>query len=310
MTARGALRKKPILRPAPGMVYNTHKKGGGSAVKKSGTVCAALLLLALVSCTPTPVPTVPPSPTPDPYANEYAQVDLSLLDRGVIRVRYTGGGETRVKVQITREGGQDYNYDLADDGDWESFTLTEGEGAYTLRVLENQSEDRYKPVFDCALSLKLSDPAAPFLQSNQFVSFTADSAAAALAAQLTGELETEEEKIGAVFDYVVDTLTYDPERAAAVEPGYLPDLDDILERGKGICFDYAALMTAMLRSQGVACKLAVGWAGKEYHAWVEVPDGTGGWRHMDPTFFSGGREDPKIQAFISDSGNYTVRYYY
>ena len=235
---------------------------------------------------------------------------MSRLDQGVVRVQYTGGGESRIKAQLTRAEGEDYNYDLNNAGEWESFTLTEGEGEYTLRVLENQSEDRYKPVFDCTLTLKLDDPAAPFRQANQFVSFTADSTAAALAFKLTGELETQEEKIEAVFGYVSDVLTYDRERAAAVEPGYLPDLDDILERGKGICFDYAALMTAMLRSQGIACKLAVGWAGKEYHAWVEVPDGAGGWKHMDPTFYSSGRDDPKIQDFIADSGNYTVRYYY
>lgn len=239
-----------------------------------------------------------------------ARLDLSRLEDGVVRVRYTGEGETRVKLQLTKTDGTDYNYDLNTGGDWEQFTLTEGDGEYTLRVLENVREDRYTPVFDCALTLALSDPAAPFRQSSQFVSFTADSAAAALAEELTGGMETEGEKISAVFDYVVENLTYDGERAATVEAGYLPDVDDVLARGKGICFDYAAVMAAMLRSQGVACKLAVGWAGKQYHAWVEVPGETGEWGRMDPTFFSANRDDRKVLDFVSDPGNYKVRYYY
>lgn len=256
-------------------------------------------------------PTVPTAqPTPDPYANDYAQVDVSRLDRGVVRVRYTGGAEVRIKAQITRADGTDYNYDLNNAGDWEQFTLTEGEGEYTLRVLENVREDRYTPVFDCALTLELDDPADPFRQSSQFVSFTPDSSAAALAAELTGGLETDGEKISAVFDYVVENLTYDREKADTVETGYLPDVDRTLLEGKGICFDYAALMAAMLRSQGVACKLAVGWAGKEYHAWVEVPNETGAWELMDPTFVSANREDRRVLDFVSDPGNYTVRYYY
>lgn len=264
-------------------------------------ILASLVLLALLTAC---------APAPDPYANDYAQADLSRLEDGVVRVRYTGEGEKRVKLQLTKTDGTDYNYDLNTGGDWEQFTLTEGDGEYTLRVLENVREDRYTPVFDCTLTLALRDPAAPFRQSSQFVSFTADSAAAALAEELTGGMETEGEKISAVFDYVVENLTYDGERAATVEAGYLPDVDDVLARGKGICFDYAAVMAAMLRSQGVACKLAVGWAGKQYHAWVEVPGETGEWGRMDPTFFSANRDDRKVLDFVSDPGNYKVRYYY
>ena len=44
----------------------------------------------------------------------------------------------------------------------------------------------------------------------------------------------------------------------------------LLEKKSGICFDYAALMTGMLRSQGVPCKLVVGYAGTVYHAWISV----------------------------------------
>ena len=59
-------------------------------------------------------------------------------------------------------------------------------------------------------------------------------------------------------------------------------------------------MAAMLRSQNIPCKLVVGFAGKVYHAWINVYiEGVGWvdqliyfdgktWSLMDPTFVSAG----------------------
>ncbi len=41
--------------------------------------------------------------------------------------------------------------------------------------------------------------------------------------------------------------------------GYLPDPDETLSTKKGICYDYAALAAAMLRSQGIPTKLITGY---------------------------------------------------
>lgn len=271
-----------------------------------GVLAAVLFFLFRPAGPSAPAATPTPAPTPTPAA----ETDLSRLDRGVVSVRYAGGKEVRVKLRLTREGGQDYNYDLDAAGAWEDFSLTEGDGTYDLTVFEGLPNGRYAPVFTQTLTLSLSDPAAPFRESTQYVRFTADSASTALARELTEGLSTEEEKISAVFDYVTEHLTYDEDRAATVEPGYLPDVDDVLTQGKGICFDYAAVTAAMLRSQGIPCKMAVGYAGETYHAWVEVPDGTGGWKLLDPTFLSANRDDRRVLDFVSDPGNYRVRYYY
>ena len=98
--------------------------------------------------------------------------------------------------------------------------------------------------------------------------------------------------------------------------------DQVLEKKSGICFDYAALMTGMLRSQGVPCKLVVGYAGTVYHAWISVWTAEHGWvdnvvyfngsswQRMDPTFASSGGKDPAILRYIGDGSNYTARYFY
>lgn len=66
---------------------------------------------------------------------------------------------------------------------------------------------------------------------------------------------------------------------------------------KGICYDYAALMTAMLRSQGIPTRMEVGYvSGGVYHARISTYIAEVGWINgvirfdgvnwtlMDPTF--------------------------
>lgn len=114
--------------------------------------------------------------------------------------------------------------------------------------------------------------------------------------------------MAAVYDFVIQNITYDKQLAATVQSGYLPVLDSVLEKKTGICFDYAALMTGMLRSQGVPCKLVVGYAGTAYHAWISVWsekdgwidgvvyfDGTS-WQRMDPTFAANGKPEQRDYA--------------
>jgi transglutaminase-like putative cysteine protease len=65
---------------------------------------------------------------------------------------------------------------------------------------------------------------------------------------------------------------------------YTPDTDKALEMKKGICFDYAAVVATMLRSQNIPTKLVFGYAPNgEYHSWNEVfVNGT--WMHLDATW--------------------------
>ena len=121
---------------------------------------------------------------------------------------------------------------------------------------------------------------------------------------------------------MIQNITYDKQLAATVQSGYLPVLDSVLEKKTGICFDYAALMTGMLRSQGVPWKMVVGDAGPAYHAWISVWsekdgwidgvvyfDGTS-WQRMDPTFAANGKQSSEIMRYIGDGSNYTVKYLY
>lgn len=123
-----------------------------------------------------------------------------------------------------------------------------------------------------------------------------------------------------IYNYVVSHVTYDYDLADTVASGYLPDVDETLQTGKGICFDYAALTTAMLRSCDIPCKLQIGYAGDIKHAWINVYIRSRGWvdkavefsgdswSRMDPTFDSNSEDKDTIQEYIGDNNNYTVQF--
>jgi transglutaminase-like putative cysteine protease len=65
-------------------------------------------------------------------------------------------------------------------------------------------------------------------------------------------------------------------------------IDDLLEKGKGVCQDFTHLMIAILRAHGVPARYVSGYIhrpGKESqsHAWCEVWLPDLGWLGMDPT---------------------------
>ena len=103
--------------------------------------------------------------------------------------------------------------------------------------------------------------------------------------------------------------------------GYIPSPDAALASGKGICYDYASLMTALLRSQRIPTKLVVGYSGQQYHAWISVYLEETGW--MDKTIYFDGSSwvlvDPTLGAtnkssdvkrYVGDGSNYLVKYQY
>lgn len=248
-----------------------------------------------------------------------AVIDYSNTADGYVMVQYTAETDARLKV-LVRGPATTYSYNLTP-GEWTVFPLSDGSGGYQIGVYENVYDTKYAAVLTAAFDVSLSDEFAPFLRPNQYVNYTAATQAVAKGLELTAGLEDPLHKVAAVYNYVVTTLSYDYEKAATVKSGYLPELDQVLTEQKGICFDYAALMTAMLRSQEIPCKLVVGYAGEVYHAWISVWTEENGWidgaiffdgqvwKRMDPTFASSGERSDEIMDFI-ENGDYTAKYLY
>lgn len=250
-----------------------------------------------------------------------ATVDMSNKTDGYIMAKFANT-DKKLKVRITGPSGTTYTYNLAGNDTYETFPLSDGNGKYTVEVFKNVQDTKYTKELSTSFEVTLKDEFSPFLRPNQYVNYTADSQAVALAAELTAGITDNLEKVKTIYNYVVQNISYDRQLAATVQSGYLPDIDEVLAKKKGICFDYAALMSAMLRSQEVPTKLVVGYTGTVYHAWINVYSEKQGWidgviyfdgqdwKLMDPTFASSNKSSQAIMKYIGNGANYQAKYLY
>ena len=255
------------------------------------------------------------------YGNGKVTIDASNSSQGYVMVKYTGSCG-KIKVQIANGGGVTYTYDLNARDAYEVFPFSEGNGTYSVKVFENISGNQYSQAFSQNISVSMQDQFLPFLYPNQYVNFTENSAAVKKGGEIAAGATDQIQVVTNVYNYVVNNISYDTDKAQNVTSGYLPNVDNVLSSGKGICFDYAALMTAMLRTQDIPTKLVVGYTGNLYHAWINVYiDNVGwvdniiyfdgvDWKLMDPTFAASGKGDPEIEKYIGNGANYQGKYSY
>ncbi len=249
--------------------------------------------------------------------NSLAEIDYSNTKDGYVMVRFTAPTEAKLKARV-QGPATTYTYNLSP-GQWAAFPLSDENGEYKVSVYENITGSKYAVVLSLTVQVTMTDAFAPFLRSNQFVDFDHAPLTVQKARELTAGVTDPLKKVEKIYDFVTD-MTYDKALANSVQSGYTPDLDAVLKKMSGICFDYAALMTAMLRSQGVPAKLVVGYAGSAYHAWISVwSESTGwvdgviyfdgiSWKRMDPTFAASGGSD--MLEYIGNGSNYTAKYFY
>ena len=246
-----------------------------------------------------------------------AQIDLSGVNEGFVAV--SAVSDMRLKFQVMK-GEETYNYDLDADGVPGIFPLQCGSGNYRFRVMENVVEKKYSELYAVSCDVALTDSFQPFLRPSSYVNYTRDSACVQKAAEIAASSGSTSEMVETIYELITDTVTYDREKAATVKSGYLPDPDETLRTGKGICFDYAALAASMLRSQGVPTKMIFGYVAPKglYHAWnMFYTDETGwvtvsfdvnvsDWNRIDLTFSANGAD----ADFIGDGSNYSDVYCY
>ena len=250
------------------------------------------------------------------YGSEGVTIDASHISEGYIMVSYTGTNE-KVKLQITGPDEVVYTYDLH--GDYETFPLTAGNGSYTVGVFENIEGTSYSTLFTQTIDVKIDDEFGPYLYANQYVNFNGDSKVVEKAEELSKPCNDDLEVIEQVYNYMISNFTYDYDKAESVQSGYLPDVDEVFEAQTGICFDYAAVMAAMLRSQRIPTRLEVGYAGDVYHAWISTYIEEQGWVNgiiqfdgknwelMDPTFAS---TSSKPEDFVTNTDEYITKFVY
>ena len=254
------------------------------------------------------------------YQNDFASIDASNTSQGYVMVKYNGTNE-KVKLQITCPDQSCYTYLISDRGAYDTFPLTAGNGSYALQVLENVAGDTYTVSLAKSINVSIEDEFLPFLYPNQYVNFHTDSKAVSKGSDLAKDTYSDLDVVQNIYNYVIKNISYDTEKAQNVSYGYVPDIDDTLSSKKGICFDYAALMTSMLRSQNIPTKLEVGYSGDAYHAWISTYIDDKGWvddiiqfngntwQIMDPTL-AATNDSAAVKKYVGDGSHYVVKYTY
>ncbi len=216
------------------------------------------------------------------YEGAGVVIDASHTDQGYVMIRCEAG-EKRLKARVATSA-QTYYYDLPGGEGYSVYPLQMGDGDYTVRVMEQVEDDLYALRYGVEITVQLADETVPFLYPNQYVWYDADTKTVQKARELVRGISNQTEIAQVFYDYVVKHMTYDTKKAKTVSKGYLPSVDNSLETGTGICFDYAALLAAMLRTEGIPARIMIGNVTPEnlYHAWNTVFL-EGKWVWMDPT---------------------------
>ena len=239
--------------------------------RRAGAIFAsAVAVLFMVLAVAASVAIYPEATGAKVYESGDAVVDASNIDQGYVMVKMSSS--KKIKVRIT--GANQYTYDLEGDGEYDVYPLQDGNREYSLVIYQQVKGNSYSQVLSRTLRPEMSDENAPFLCPNRYTWYTPDSAVVQLGKQLCEGLSSDQEKVNAVYQYVTSNIIYDYMAAMMViagqQTGYVPDLDEVLETKMGICFDYSALMGALLRSQGIPTQLVMGYADAMYHAWNNV----------------------------------------
>ena len=198
-------------------------------------------------------------------------IDTSNAAAGYICAQATSASPLKFQVLCN---GSSYNYDMPNDGTTEAFPLNMGEGTYTLRVMQKIEGNNYVQLLSTQVDVQLNSEFEPFLTPSIYCDFSSESDCVKKARELAANAKDQAAAAEAIYNWIVDNITYDTEKATQMKnaTGYLPDPDETFHTKTGICFDYASLAAAMLRSVGIPTKIVTGYVADQsiYHAWNMV----------------------------------------
>lgn len=276
-----------------------------------------LIIFCLVGCQSSNDTDYPTSGTPSPAQTEeevlwpvtletnvLSDGNLAIIDYDSIQDGYVCAKLLQsvdgIKIQINKDDKK-YNYDLSS-LDYVAFPVNMGDGLYTLKILQQIEGNRYAICASQDVQVTLKNSNLPYLYPNQIVNYNSSSLVYSKSFELVDGDEDDLTRVAHLFQYVVNALDYDDDKAKNVSDSFhLPDIEGSLTSGKGICFDYAASLAALCRIQGIPAKVIVGWTDIEYHAWVEIYIEDKGW--INPKIYFKKEKWNLVDPTFADSKN-------
>lgn len=271
------------------------------------------------------------------YSNKYVKINTNTANKGYVEVEYIelNGFDINVAIccdLINQYGGKcRWHYDTGNKGKCKiKVPLTYGNREYTISVtsaMKNESTGLGRASKKAELTVNLTNVSntGAFLLSTGEVIFDADKMFIKKATELSQGCKNDFEKVAKIYDWLTNYLRYKDTEYTALGI-YKCDLDKLYLRGTGVCYDYAVILAAMLRSQGIPSRVVFGkyanYMPEEGHVWNEVYIQSSGsiktdkmhitgnkWCRLDPTM---SRENVSQTAidYMNNSSNYIWQFYY
>lgn len=271
------------------------------------------------------------------YANKYVKINTNTANKGYVEVEYLDTKGYDIKVTIGSGKMNKYGYLAA----WKCQTskqgnckikaaLTYGNGEYTINVLSTMKNDstgveRISKKATLTVNLTNVSSTGAFLLNEGEVEFNSNMSFIKKANEIASTCSNDFEKVSKIYDWLTQYIKYQVVEETAVG-FYKCDIEKIYNRKTGVCYDYAVVLAAMLRSQGIPCKVVFGrYSGSDYgdgHAWNEVYVPTSGsitsnelsitgnkWCTLDPTL-SNVNSGQRAIDFMNNINNYDWESYY
>lgn len=201
-------------------------------------------------------------------ASEY--VDLSDIDKGIVKVSYSDiKNEYRILIEKDKVR---LVYPFIANGKFETFPLQLGNGEYSVSLMKRIEGTKYVYIFKEKINLDLKDKNLVYLNSIQNISWSDKDKPILDATKLLTDFKTDSAKLKIIHNFIVNSIVYDYAKVSTLETTYVPNINYVYDKKKGICYDYSSLLAAILRSHGVPTKLVKGYSENVdgYHAWNEV----------------------------------------
>lgn len=253
------------------------------------------------------------------FKNDKAYIDYSNIDNGYVKIKYLNKTNLKLKAQV--KGKTTYTYNISGGIEY-ILPLSEYDCKYEVSIFEHVVGSSYKKILTKSFDVVIKNEFYTYLNSNIYVNYKNNDEVFNKAKILTNNKMSDIDKINSIYNWVVKNIKYDKKLASTVTSSYIPNLINLINKKSGICFDYATLTVAMLRSVGIPAKLVFGYAGNTYHAWIEVYSKLDGkinnnfiiksnsWNRLDPTFDSNSKGNSSIIKYIGNGKNYLPKYYY
>ena len=242
--------------------------------------------------------------------NEIIVLDENL-SRGSIGFSLANFSEGSILKLIIKKDGKQYLYDLTPDGQACYFPLQMDNGEYTIGILEKVEGKSYKYLKKMTIEAEIDNELDVYLNPMQYNDWTSNEEFTTLIDSITENATSDEEITNSIYKYMIENFSYDYNKAASVQSGYIPSISLLANEKNGICYDYSAIFSAALRYKGVPCKLLKGYSTYvgSYHAWNQVCL-NGQWMTVDVTIDAYYNNYNMSYNFAKETEKYTEKYVY